>query len=39
MRVVGMSRDEVYQLPPVDRENIIKLVRMILSMWRLHANK
>ncbi len=26
MRVVAMSREEVYQMPPADRENIIKLV-------------
>ncbi|KAI0718865.1 hypothetical protein C8T65DRAFT_637194 [Cerioporus squamosus] len=25
MRVVAMSREEVYQMPPADRENIIKL--------------
>ena len=26
MRVIAMSREEVYQMPPADRENIIKLV-------------
>lgn len=29
MRVIAMSRDEVYQLPPADRENIIKLVSVL----------
>lgn len=28
MRVIAMSREEVYQMPPAERENIIKLVRL-----------
>ena len=32
MRVIVMSREEVYQMPPAERENIIKLVRFCVLL-------
>lgn len=37
MRVIAMTREEVYQMPLADRENIIKLVST-LNMSSMRGN-